>query len=238
MVIYGLCDPIGGHLRYIGFTKQDIDIRLTQHLRPSQLKKQTHKNSWLKSLLNKKLVPVIFVIQETDAKNWPSDEQWNIEYFKSLGCNLTNDIRCPGGEMPPNMSGIKQSPEHSAKISKTNKGKMPSNYTILRGIEYKTGKKMTNYNRQKLKDANVGRPWKQESKNKISKSMTGNKNSLGVKRSAEQVAKLKLYQKKTSTEQDVEILRLISLGVSQREIARRFEITQPTVGRIVKRHSC
>ena len=68
--------------------------------------------------------------------------------------------------------------------------------------------------------------------------MTGNKNSLGVKRSAEQVAKLKLYQKKTSTEQDVEILRLISLGVSQREIARRFEITQPTVGRIVKRHSC
>ena len=86
--IYGLIDPRDQKLRYIGFTSKSLEERLLIHLKNTSNK--SYKNSWIKSLSKENLKPEIFKIQDTDICSWESDEKWNIAYFKSIGCELTN----------------------------------------------------------------------------------------------------------------------------------------------------
>lgn len=88
-VIYGLCDPRTGALRYVGKTTQPLLRRLKQHLRD---KTSDHRGRWVQAILRSKTSPDIFVIEKIEEGNcWREAERHAVAYFKSLGCDLTNN---------------------------------------------------------------------------------------------------------------------------------------------------
>ena len=62
-VIYALCDPISNEIRYIG-KAIDLYTRIRNHYKESRLKCITHKNNWIKSLLNKELRVNVIILEE------------------------------------------------------------------------------------------------------------------------------------------------------------------------------
>jgi len=86
--IYGLIDPRTNQLRYIG--KADSPhIRFKQHLKH---RGRSHKHCWLRSLKRLKLIPELIILERVRDSQWQESESWWIDYFKSLGANLTNMI--------------------------------------------------------------------------------------------------------------------------------------------------
>ncbi len=81
--IYTLSHPITNEVRYIGKTI-NIKRRLKQHLYD---KRQTsHKSSWIISLKDSGLKPVLTVIEECCDENWEDREKFWITQYN----NLTN----------------------------------------------------------------------------------------------------------------------------------------------------
>lgn len=116
--IYGLIDPRTKELRYVGFSHNYLE-RFCEHLLPSQLCKNTQKNSWIKSVLNSGNKPLIIVIEEfLTLQEALEAEVENIAYFKFIGCNLTNGTLGGDGRY-----GFITSEEVKKKISKSMKGK-------------------------------------------------------------------------------------------------------------------
>lgn len=91
--IYTLSHPITLEIRYIGKTNNLVK-RLWEHV---NFKKKSHKTSWIKSLLNEGLKPIISSIEEFEDENkaYLAEIKW-ITYYKSLGANLINGTE--GGE--------------------------------------------------------------------------------------------------------------------------------------------
>jgi hypothetical protein len=88
--IYALSDPETFKIRYIGKTI-NIKARLENHIsRSKNFKTSRHVCNWIKSLLNKKLKPILTVIDTTDEENWVSKEMYWIKHFKDLGLKLCN----------------------------------------------------------------------------------------------------------------------------------------------------
>lgn len=89
-VIYGLFDPETNELRYIGKTHGSLNKRFKDHLKEA-LVKSTYKCRWINSLLKQNKVPLI---QELEKAKCPESsielEEFYIDYFRSLGCKLTN----------------------------------------------------------------------------------------------------------------------------------------------------
>jgi len=114
-VIYCLCDPETSVIRYIGKAVNLYD-RIRKHYKPSSLKGATHKNNWIKSILNKGIRPKVNVLEVCNSENALNECEikW-IAYYKSIGNDLTNGTE--GG------TGGKMSPESIAKMVKTKKGK-------------------------------------------------------------------------------------------------------------------
>lgn len=111
-VIYGLTEPNGGELRYIGKSTTGAAQRLASHLCPSSLKGRTHKENWVRSLIERGVTPEVFVIETCASKDALNEaERHHIAYFRGLGCRLTNGT--PGGDG----LGVPCSPERKAKIS-------------------------------------------------------------------------------------------------------------------------
>ena len=112
--IYGLLDPITGELRYIGQTIGKLRRRLSKHI--CEAKKggiNYHKNCWIKSILNKNLRPEIYLLEEVETlKELDEAEVWHIQYWRSIGCNLTN--LAPGGK---SNKGVKHSLENRINMS-------------------------------------------------------------------------------------------------------------------------
>ena len=89
-LVYGLLDPITGCLRYIGKSTSGF-FRPTQHFYRSNLKSNTHKNNWIKGVLNIGLKPKIICIHEVDdGEILNQAEQFWIQYYISIGADLTN----------------------------------------------------------------------------------------------------------------------------------------------------
>ncbi len=89
-VIYGLCEPDSENVRYIGKANNLIK-RIKNHYKPSKLSGNTHKNNWLKLLLNNGFRPTIIILEECSDYNSLniSEIKW-IEHYKSSGYDLTN----------------------------------------------------------------------------------------------------------------------------------------------------
>lgn len=97
ITIYTLKDPITNEVRYIGKTKRKLVDRMYSHTSNYKLKKEkSYKNSWIKSLKNKNLKPIIEELDLVEENNWEFWEQFYINLFKSWGFKLTNMTK--GGE--------------------------------------------------------------------------------------------------------------------------------------------
>lgn len=88
--IYGLFDPETLELRYIGKTTVG-EARYRRHINPKTLDNNSYKVNWIKSIQSKGLQPVYEVLElANDMDHMNELEEFYIDYFKSLGCKLTN----------------------------------------------------------------------------------------------------------------------------------------------------
>lgn len=86
--IYTLSDPQTNEVRYVG-KADNLNIRLFEHIRKCK-HGGTHKNNWIKSLLNKGYKPVIEILDIVSINDWGFWETYWINIIKSWGFNLTN----------------------------------------------------------------------------------------------------------------------------------------------------
>ena len=85
--IYTLSDPRTEEVRYVGITKLELRKRLTRHVSLARRRPGYHVSSWIHQLLERKLRPVITLIETTDN---PERERYWIQHYRSLGARLTN----------------------------------------------------------------------------------------------------------------------------------------------------
>ena len=148
--VYGLLDPRTGHLRYVGKASCLRD-RAVKHLCPSNLAGSSHRVRWLRQLrqLHLKPVPVVIETFDTEAASLLAEIEL-IEYFRYLGCNLTNTA--PGGiggytgpmsaETRAKLSASNRQPksaEHRARIAESHVGIRPSAATREKSRQAKLG---------------------------------------------------------------------------------------------------
>jgi hypothetical protein len=139
--VYGLYDPRTDELRYVGKTHGKLNDRLSSHIFESR----EHKNKracWIKSLTKLNLRPVIKLIQETEDYLVDLLEMHYIEYYKSIGCKLTNmqpggDGQPKGYEFKKRFTWGKNDPRNDAKHLKSpeNTAKQREAMKALRGVK-------------------------------------------------------------------------------------------------------
>lgn len=97
--IYGLYDNISNEIRYVGKTnKDDIQIRLGEHIRESKYKKRinksiTYKIKWINSVIEKGGEIYIKCLEIANEENWQDREKYWISKYEKL-TNLTEGGDC------------------------------------------------------------------------------------------------------------------------------------------------
>ena len=134
-IIYGLIDAETEELRYVGQTKQLLKSRLSYHnyIARNKLSK-SYLYNWMRSLLEKNIHIDVILLEDNcdDTDFW---EIFYIQYFKSIGCRLTN--LSPGGK---SRGGFKHTQEHKDMISAKFKGRKPWNTGLKLTKEQKKNK--------------------------------------------------------------------------------------------------
>ena len=158
--IYILIDPRNNKIKYVGQTSLSLMERLRIHKERSVNAKNRKVCCWIKSLMNKKLEPIIKLIEDNVIWN-ESEIKW-ITHFKSIGIDLLNHT--DGGE---GTLGYKWSEEALKNISKIRKGRKLSN-------EHKNKIKIKMENRKvtwgnKISESLKGKNWSKETLKKRSK---------------------------------------------------------------------
>lgn len=118
--IYELTDPDSGIGRYLG-KADDPCARYREHLQPCRLRADTHKNHWIKSLLEQGKKPGLNILMRCLESLWPIFEQAFIAAYR---IRQTRDILTntqDGGE--GSSHGREFSEETRKKISIAKKGK-------------------------------------------------------------------------------------------------------------------
>lgn len=85
--IYVLIDPRDGIIKYVGKTVQKLKYRLTQHITE---KSNNKRKTWIKSLKNKGLLPIIEELDECEWEESAALERYWISQFKTWGFVLKN----------------------------------------------------------------------------------------------------------------------------------------------------
>ena len=138
--IYSLIDPRYNTLRYIGQTN-NVKDRLRRHLQDNRKLKRT---SWIKSLINKNLKPIMRIEAVVTFKDKDKMEKMFIQSYKSMGCKLLNMTEGgEGGDVFKNKTP-KELKKYKKKLSKAKLGKAPWN----------KGKKMSKEFKDKCKNKN------------------------------------------------------------------------------------
>lgn len=156
-IVYGLCHPVTGELRYVGKTAVSPRLRLQDHVLRARHGAQTRLSKWLRSLDDAPIVRVLereIAIADLDDR----ERAW-IARLRDEGVRLTNGTE--GGDGGPTFLGRHHTPEARAAISAAAKGRDMSR-AIAASAEARRGKPLTDEHRAK-----VGRP--------------GNKNALGYR---------------------------------------------------------
>lgn len=97
MLIYGLTEPDGLTIRYVGKTGQGLERRMREHL-DEALRLDTHKCRWIRSLQKRNLNPGIIALEACEKSDVDEREK---AWIKKLD-NLTNATEGgDGGEMSP-----------------------------------------------------------------------------------------------------------------------------------------
>jgi group I intron endonuclease len=184
MNIYKIQNKINGKI-YIGQTRKSLNERISGHL---------ISNSYIGRALRKYGLQCfdISIIDMADTKEWLNGKE--MEYIAFYDCKHPNGYNLTdGGE---GTIGLSEEALEKRRISNTGKKrseetkqKMRKPHKILnpRGPHTEeTKKKISNKNRGKKRI-----PMKQETKNKISIALIGNKNPLGSKHTEEQLKKMR-----------------------------------------------
>jgi group I intron endonuclease len=151
-VVYGIIDPISNQLRYIGQTV-NFNKRKSEHYRTAitqRSKARVYK--WLRSLYNKSIIPIFLILEECSIEVLDETEIFYIDYFKMLGCNLTNTTE--GGK---SKRGYKHSEKMKEKMS-----------IIMKGNSWNKGKKLSKEHRQNISLSSLSRKHTNISKLKMS----------------------------------------------------------------------
>ena len=119
--IYCLKDPDTYEIKYIGKTIS-LDRRFKEHLQIHR-NRRSKKNSWIISLINKGLQPIMEVVEICSKDNWEVRECYWIQYYIDLGFNLKNTQK-GGGRLEYVFS--KESRDKMSKSSKLRWSKYPS----------------------------------------------------------------------------------------------------------------
>ena len=123
--IYALVDPRTRAIRYIG-KAVDADKRYRQHLQPAQLDRyKSHKNSWLKGLLNDGLTPELRILHTVPSYKADVAERAAIAVARIVGDPLTNGT--DGGD-----GGAITDPDAKARIRAAHLGSKASDETKAR----------------------------------------------------------------------------------------------------------
>lgn len=122
ILIYKLIDPRTNEIRYVGKTKKTLRKRLYEHLTKRNLTPKTHKNNWIKQLLNEGFNPIIKTIEIVNELNWKEREVYHIKKLKADGVKLTNTTDGGDGAL-----GTKQTQVSIDKRLKTIKDKYGDN---------------------------------------------------------------------------------------------------------------
>jgi hypothetical protein len=89
VVVYALCDPRDGDVRYIGVTNSVLG-RFKEHMR--MYGGNERKNAWLRELLNKQMLPLLHTLEiMEDERQWRDREIAWIEAYTASGADLLND---------------------------------------------------------------------------------------------------------------------------------------------------
>jgi len=95
MYIYVLTDNPEGKVRYVGQTN-NLGRRLNKHMSDARSgKNKRHISNWLRSLSNP---PIMIVVEVCDYSVKDEREEYWINYYKEMGCDLCNSSK--GGSGP------------------------------------------------------------------------------------------------------------------------------------------
>ena len=166
--IYALRE--NGFVQYVGKTIHSLEWRLSGHLREAVRGVRTHKCCWIRSMLNRGLLPSISLIEAVEGNGNTEERRW-IKYFRDHGVVLVNGTEGgEGGRVLPYVrqkisqtlmghSTYKRTPEICAKISASLTGKKQHRtleWNAKIGMSNK-GKVRSLETRKKLRSANLGR---------------------------------------------------------------------------------
>jgi len=219
--VYTLSHPETGEVRYVGITTAELNTRLIQHISVAKRsERHTHKDCWVRSLLDKGLKPTIEVIEEVTVDALNDREVEYIAKFKSDGARLTNSTS--GGQ-----ANFTVSEETKAKMSEASKGKKKSedhrkNIGLASSL-----RRHTEETKAKMSVIATGRPRTEETRKKIAETRLakgigkGENNSKSI---------LKEYQV-------LEIYDKIKLGYTDKELASKYGISKSGVSGIRHGHN-
>lgn len=88
-LVYALCEPKSGDIRYIGQTTTSLKQRLRKHISDSR-HGVTYTHCWIKSVLNKGERPIIREVESCLIAELDNREIYYISLYKKQGLKLTN----------------------------------------------------------------------------------------------------------------------------------------------------
>jgi hypothetical protein len=106
--IYGLIDPETKEVRYVGKTVSPLHKRLSSHYNDKSISYKTH---WINSLKEKKLKPIIKILEVCNEDNWQEREKYWISHYRAVS-RLTNYLDGGQGQQ----KGYKHTDEAKEKI--------------------------------------------------------------------------------------------------------------------------
>lgn len=186
ITIYALVDPRTNEVKYVGKTCQNINIRLSSHMRDRRPSKKTN---WIKSLSALGMKPVPLILESINCsaehKEWEESERFWISYLRFIGAKLTN--LTDGGE---GFHGLIFTETHKKKIGDAHRGRTRSNEMLARMSESRKGipvghllaysksmigKKLSPEHRAKIAEGGRGKTHSMETRLKMSIAATGRK---------------------------------------------------------------
>lgn len=221
--IYGLTESVGEirHI-YIGFTSRTLEERLRKHIQRAE---RNYKYSWIKSLKNKNELPRIFLIKNSNLKNWQKDEAMEIAMWRNnevlTGIKVLN--MTDGGE---GTLGHK----HTTKTKKL--------FSKQRfGIKHKPHSIETKYKMSLAAKGNKNAAGTKKTKkwrDTMAKFTGRNHWSYGKVQSLETIKRRSLSVKKLSDKDIMLVKKHSQEGSLIKNIAVKFNVSQSTIRRIIK----
>ena len=106
--IYVLKNPISRRIVYVGQTINSLDVRLKGHYSDALSNKSRLVCTWIKSLFDRGLEPIIEEVCQCDIKDLDKLEKFYIQRYRDLGVELLNLTNGGSGNFIKESNNIKK----------------------------------------------------------------------------------------------------------------------------------